>query len=266
MIKKICLIILFIGVSSCDYKPVYQQKADLNLLIKEVQLEGNKNINRKVIKFLKLKDPKNKSSGYILKLNSTKKFVTGIYPYSLMTSSFSPISKKKQALKISFSAQEWCGNTFIQLNNRTNFEIDFHSYFESDADRKHSLKKKVLEDELWNQLRISPENIPTGNIEVIPSFEFLALHHKEIKSYAAVATLKTVDNLYFYKLNYPKLKRTLTIKISKEFPYYIQSWEETITKRGKTLTSKAEKISTILSAYWTKSGVGDTTERKALGL
>ena len=73
MIKKICLIILFIGVSSCDYKPVYQQKADLNLLIKEVQLEGNKNINRKVIKFLKLKDPKNKSSGYILKLNSTKK-------------------------------------------------------------------------------------------------------------------------------------------------------------------------------------------------
>jgi hypothetical protein len=58
----------------------------------------------------------------------------------------------------------------------------------------------------------------------------------------------------------------LTIKISKEFPYYIQSWEETITKRGKTLTSKAEKISTILSAYWTKSGVGDTTERKALGL
>tara|TARA_B100000795_G_C22732518_1_gene411974 strand:+ start:399 stop:848 length:450 start_codon:yes stop_codon:yes gene_type:complete len=73
MIKKICLIILFIGVSSCDYKPVYQQKTDLNLLIKEIQLEGNKNINRKVIKFLKLKDPKNKSSGYILKLNSTKK-------------------------------------------------------------------------------------------------------------------------------------------------------------------------------------------------
>jgi len=73
MIKKICLIILFIGVSGCDYKPVYQQKTDLNLLIKEIQLEGNKNINRKVIKFLKLKDPKNKSSGYILKLNSTKK-------------------------------------------------------------------------------------------------------------------------------------------------------------------------------------------------
>lgn len=211
-------------------------------------------------------DGKNPQNIPILKLNSTKKFVTGIYPYSIMTSSFSPISKKKQALKISFSAQEWCGNTFIQLNNRTNFEINFHSYFESDADRKHSLKKKVLEDELWNQLRISPENIPTGNIEVIPSFEFLALHHKEIKSYAAVATLKTVGNLHFYKLNYPKLKRTLTIKISKEFPYYIQSWEETITKRGKTLTSKAEKISTILSAYWTKSGVGDTTERKALGL
>jgi len=202
----------------------------------------------------------------VLKLNSTKKFVTGIYPYSIMTSSFSPIASEEQALKISFSAQEWCGNTFIQLNNRRNFEIDFHSYFESDADRKLSLEKKVLENELWNRLRISPENMPLGNIAIIPSFEFLALHHKEIKSYAAVATLKTVGNSQFYKLSYPKLKRTLTIKISKEFPYYIQSWEETFTKRGKTLTSKAQKINTILSAYWTKNGVGNTAERKALGL
>jgi hypothetical protein len=64
---------LLIGISSCDYKPIYQQETNLNLLIKEVQLKGNKNINRKVIKFLKLEDPKNKNSGYILKLNSAKK-------------------------------------------------------------------------------------------------------------------------------------------------------------------------------------------------
>ena len=70
--KKIFLIILFIGVYSCDYKPVYEQKIDLNLLIKEVYLEGDKKINRKVIKFLQLENIKNKSSGYVLKVNSAK--------------------------------------------------------------------------------------------------------------------------------------------------------------------------------------------------
>jgi len=60
----------------------------------------------------------------------------------------------------------------LLLDNRRNFEIDFHSYFESDADRKRSLEKKVLENELWNRLRISPENMPLGNIAIIPSFEF----------------------------------------------------------------------------------------------
>jgi hypothetical protein len=202
----------------------------------------------------------------ILKLNSTKKFVTGIYPYSIMTSTFSPIAADKQALKISFSAQEWCGNTFIQLNNRDNFEVDFHSYFQNNADRKQSLKKEVLENDLWNQLRISPETIPTGTIKIIPSFEFLALHHREIKSYTAVASFKEVGNSKIYNLNYPELNRMLTIKISAKFPYYIQSWRETLTKNGKTLTTKGEKINTILSAYWTKNGLKNTAERKALGL
>ena len=211
-------------------------------------------------------DNRNAQNIPILKLNSTKKFVTGIYPYSIMTSTFSPIAGDKQALKISFSAQEWCGNTFIQLNNRKKFEIDFHSYFQSDADRKQSLEKKILENELWNQLRISPETMPTGNLKIIPSFEFLALQHKEIKSYAAVASFKDAGNFKIYSLNYPELNRILAIKISKEFPYYIQSWTETLTKRGKTTTTQGEKINTIRSAYWTKNGLKNTAERKELGL
>ena len=56
--------------------------------------------------------------------------MTGIYPYSIMTSTFSPIINSKKAIKISFSAQEWCGNTFIQLNNREEFDVNFYSYFE----------------------------------------------------------------------------------------------------------------------------------------
>ena len=209
------------------------------------------------------KDEKNTP---VLKLNSTKKFTTGIYPYSLMTSTFSPINTNNQAIKISFSAQEWCGNTFAQLNNKENFKIDFHSYFESDADRMFALKKAVLENELWNQLRISPDNLPTGNLEIIPSFEFLALDHKEIKAYSAKASLITKGKYKVYALVYPALKRTLKIKIRNEFPFVIESWEETVTKRGKKFKTKAEKIKTIQTAYWSKNGVTDVEERKALGI
>ena len=70
-------------------------------------------------------DYKNNSNVPVLKLNSTKKFTTGIYPYSLMTSTFSPIDVNQQAIKISFSAQEWCGNTFVQLNKKDKFNINF---------------------------------------------------------------------------------------------------------------------------------------------
>jgi len=211
-------------------------------------------------------DYKNAKNIPVLKLNSSKKFITGIYPYSLMTSTFSPINLNQKAIKVSFSSQEWCGNTFAQLNNRANFDIDFHSYFEGDADRKQTIKKNILENELWNQLRISPESMPVGNIDIIPSFEFLALHHKEIKAYKAEASLTTEGTNKVYTIKYAALKRTLTIKIAAAFPYIIESWEEKLQKRGQILSTKAKKIKTIKSAYWRKNGVGDVEERKELGL
>lgn len=202
----------------------------------------------------------------ILKLNSTKKFVTGIYPYSLMTSTFSPININKKAIKISFSSQEWCGNTFVQLNNREQFQIDFHSYFESNADREISIEKDILENELWNLIRIDPYSIKKGRYKVIPSFEFLALNHQKIKAYDAEVNLIEKDNFFNFSIYYPTLKRKITLKLTKKIPFYIESWEETITKNEQKLTTKAKKIKTILSDYWNKNGVVNTSERKELGL
>ena len=211
-------------------------------------------------------DYQNKNNIPVLKLNSTKKFTTGIYPYSLMTNTFSPIDSNKKAIKISFSAQEWCGNTFVQLNNRDDFQIDFHSYFESNADRNINLKKTILENEIWNQLRVSPENLPVGKLQIIPSFEYLGLHHKKFKAYEAATSLTLNDDFMIYEINYPSLQRSLTITASKAFPYTIERWEESFSSRGKMLTTKAVKIKTIQSAYWSKNGVADIEERKELGL
>ena len=96
----------------------------------------------------------------VLKLNSTKKFLTGIYPYSIMTSTFSPVNSEEHALKVSNSVQEWCGHVYAQLNNKKQFEVTAHSYFEGEADQNMKLPKTWLENELWNLIRINPNELP----------------------------------------------------------------------------------------------------------
>ena len=211
-------------------------------------------------------DYKNEKNVPILKLNSTKKFTTGIYPYSLMTSTFTPIDLNKETIKVSFSAQEWCGNTFVQLNNRTNYEIQFFSYFESNNDKKISLKKNKLENEFWNILRVNPYQIKKGRYKIVPSFEFLALNHQKIAAYEAETNLIEKGNFINFSIYYPTLDRKISIKLTKDFPYTIESWEETFSSRGKKLITKATKIKTIQSAYWSKNGVANVSERKELGL
>ncbi|MDX5476957.1 MAG: hypothetical protein LPJ98_00760, partial [Cyclobacteriaceae bacterium] len=52
----------------------------------------------------------------ILKMNQTRDFVTGIYPYHMMLSAFTPTKEKSNGLKFTASSQEWCGQTFTQMN------------------------------------------------------------------------------------------------------------------------------------------------------
>lgn len=211
-------------------------------------------------------DYRNENNIPILKLNSTKKFTTGIYPYSLMTSTFSPIDINKNAIKISFSSQEWCGNTFVQLNNKANYKVQFYSYFESNTDRKLTLDKYPLENEFWNKLRVDPSQIKKGRYKVIPSMEFLALNHQKIKAYDAEINLIEKGELLYFSVYYPNLQRKLTVTLQNQFPYTIENWKETTNSRGKQLTTTATKIKTIQSAYWNKNGVADVNERKELRL
>ncbi|SHH68757.1 septum formation inhibitor Maf [Winogradskyella jejuensis] len=202
----------------------------------------------------------------VLKLNATKNFNTGIYPYSIMQSTFYPVSNNKHAIKVSASIQEWCGHVYAQLNNREVFEIKSHSYFQSEGDQKLNIKKAITENELWTQLRINPQSLPTGKIDVIPSLEYIRLKHSEFKSYKAIASF---DKNY-YSLFYPDLNRTLRIEFNSEFPYDILGWKESYKDgygpNAKMLTTKATKIKTIKSAYWGKNSNADESLRNTLGL
>ncbi len=215
-------------------------------------------------------DGQEKSNIPVLKLNSTKNYFTGIYPYAIMSSSFYPVHDNQHAIKVSFSSQEWCGQVYAQLNNRSSFEINSYSYFETEADQSLELDKTVLENELWNKIRINPENLPTGEVKIIPSFEYIRLHHKELKSYSSIITLTKKDAYSIYTIDYPELKRTLEITFETEFPHGIESWSEKslsgFGKNAKEMTSTATKIKTIKSPYWRQNSNRFSSMRDSLGI
>ncbi len=215
-------------------------------------------------------DHNNASNIPVLKLNSTKNYLTGIYPYSIMSSSFYPVHDNDHAIKVSFSSQEWCGQVYAQLNNREKFEITSHSYFESESDSEFNLDKAVLENELWNKLRINPNELPVGNLKIIPSMEYIRLTHKELKAYNATASLSLNDGQKTYKIIYPELQRTLEINFSSSFPYQIESWSDSFKdgygSNAKMLTSTGTKIKTIKSPYWQKNSNRFLSLRDSLGL
>lgn len=206
----------------------------------------------------------------VLKLNSVKKYLTGIYPYSIMSSSFYPVNYNNHALKLTFSAQEWCGQVFAQLNNREKFELKSFSYFESEGDKDVKLDKNVLENELWNKIRINPNDLPVGELKIIPSLEHVRLSHMPLKAYVATVSLDTSEGMSSYKISYPELERTLEINFKTNFPYTIEGWSETFKSgfadKARTMTSKATKIKTLKTPYWRQNGNNSLALRDTLGL
>lgn len=213
-----------------------------------------------------------KKSISVLKLNFIKKFYTGIYPYSMMTSVFTPVAVDKQStLKVTSSNQEWCGQTFMQLNARDGkIEAMLRSYFQSEGDQNFKLKSALLEDEVWTRIRLAPNSLPDGEIELIPGLQFVRLRHAPLKVEKATATLNEADDLQVYSIEYNNIKRKLTIKFEKNFPHRIVAWEETQMSghgpNAKMLTTRAVKTHSIILDYWSKNKASDSYLKEELGL
>ncbi len=230
-------------------------------------------------KQVKLDDWRNETADNVsvLKLNMTKKFLTGIYPYSMMMSTFKPVSTDAypNPFKITTSSQEWCGHTFTQLNlQEDNFRMKAFSYFESEGDVDIEVPKVILEDELWTTLRLNPSQLPTGEIQILPGTFYLRLRHQEAKPQTVNARLEAVERSDYadevhqqYQLEYPN--RKVTIYFESVFPYEILGWEETYMSgfgKPEELTTKARRIKVIKSPYWSKNSNADRELRKQLGL
>ena len=210
----------------------------------------------------------------VMKLNAVRKFNTGIYQYATMSSVFTPVNINEfpNSLKVVTSTQEWCGQTFVQLNlNKNQYHGLLRSYFESEGDKNFELQKTLLEDEVWNKIRLDPENLPTGKIDIIPGTLFARLRHLDLKVMHATATLSDGgDGTESYTLNYDGVKRVLTFHFEKSFPHAINGWEETYESgfgsKAKVMTTKATLMKRIKTDYWNKNHVDDAHWRKDLEL
>ena len=190
----------------------------------------------------------------VLKRNSLLRFTTGIYDYSLMGSVFTPISLEKRlpALKDNMSAQDWCGHSFLQLNYKDKrYTLKQFSYFGREGDKEEKINEEaLLEDDLFNWLRLSPNLLPEGEYTLLPGLFYLYLSHEKARPHAARLSYRSGEATPQCVIEYLHLKRTLVIDFEAEFPYRILGWTE---KDDQKTLLKAELKQSIQAPYWTQN-------------
>jgi hypothetical protein len=202
----------------------------------------------------------------VMKLNRVRKFNTGIYDYSIITSTFTPINAKKYpfTLKASTSIQEWCGHTFTQLNlGDTAYNFKQFSYFESDGDQEKTINTALLEEGLMTRIRINKGQLPEGEINLITSKIYSSFNYKKMDVEKATISKTTSENKLIYTIKYINIDRTISIDVEKEFPYKILGWSE---DNGTDLITTAKLKASRNEPYWKQKKLTDTSKRKELKL
>ena len=198
----------------------------------------------------------------------------------MMRSVFSPIPSENQqlskALKVSTTRQDWCGHVYLQYNlEGDHYKIKQYSYFEKEGDKTITIPSVLLEDEVWTRIRIEPETLPLGEIEMVPGSFFTTLRMIEPEAEKAFAELiHTLDkdrgDVSEYTVTYSSLQRILSIRFNRNFPYDILSWSETYPngsgKNAKVLTTNARRTHAVMTDYWNKHSVKDIVLREELGM
>ncbi|MDW5290559.1 septum formation inhibitor Maf [Formosa sp. PL04] len=202
----------------------------------------------------------------VMKLNNIRKFTTGIYDYSIVTSTFSPVDFKTypHTLKLNTSIQEWCGHTFTQLNlEDQNYQFQQFSYFEADGDTEKNIPVSLLEDELFTRIRLNKGQLPLGEIDMIFSTLYSRFNYKALEATKATISKTESDSIINYTIDYLSYDRNISIAVQNEFPYKILSWTE---DNGDGLITEARLKKSINEPYWNQKSVSDEAKRRELQL
>jgi hypothetical protein len=208
----------------------------------------------------------------VLKLNQVLKFRTGIYPYSVMTSVFSPVNgegaERFSPAKISLSAQEWCGHVFHAIwPAGARFRSEVHSYFSSEGDATEEIaagENALYEDALLIQLRELDGPFAGGadwSGALVPSLWAKRKEHAPLRPVPATVrrTAAARDGVAVnrFVLAYPGTTRTFDVE--QAAPHRILGWSGA---DGETATLRK----TARLAYWKLNAPGGEEHLRDIGL
>ena len=200
----------------------------------------------------------------VLKCNMITEFISGINEFDMMSSTYNPVDYERypHCIKLTASSQDWSDQTFLQMQWK-DYRYETHLYppLVAKDDKAIILINTWLEDEIWNKIRLTPHQLPLGEIEIVPATLYMRLSHTLLKVHKAEGSIRELDNSFEYSINYPEFNRKISISFEKVFPYKILSWKETIDNK-ETFTAKALK--TIQSDYWNLTNNEDKSIRDSL--
>ena len=215
----------------------------------------------------------------VLKLNHVVKFTTGIYDYSLMTSVFSAVESELgqppfRPMKISFSAQEWCGHVFMMLiPQRTAIDYTLHSYFQREGDRRLSIgypQDAMFEDNLLIWIReLKGEVMQAGErreMPIMPSMWYARSRHTRVQFEKGWIQKTDGGSVTVAGQAHPAWKwtwqvagRTVSYWVEKAYPRRILKWESSNGDRGELMKS-------VRLPYWKLNENEDVRYREQLNL
>ncbi|MDZ7266992.1 MAG: hypothetical protein ONB48_05530 [candidate division KSB1 bacterium] len=215
----------------------------------------------------------------VLKLNHVVKFPTGIYDYSLLTSTFSSIESELgrppfEPLKISFTAQEWCGQVFqMVIPQRDQIEFTLHSYFQGEGDQKRTLKlpaNAAFEDNFLIWIReLKGEVLAAGRrreVQIFPSAWALRSGHREAAFQSGWIAKEAEESLKLaggelsaWRWRWQVGNRSETCWVEKAHPHRILKWQSSDGGTG-------ELIKTLRLPYWQLHDNDDLPYRAQLGI
>lgn len=208
----------------------------------------------------------------VLKLNRMLKFNTGIYPYSVMTSVFSPLDgqgrERFAPAKISLGSQEWCGHVHHAVHPKgARYHSRIQSYFSSEGDRAETVTTAagtLYEDALLIQLRELDGPFNGGKDwsgQLVPTLWSVRKAHQPLRPVAATIrrSVGSRDGTPVTRFVVKRGSLTTTLDVEQAAPRRILGW------RGSD-GEQAALLKTTRLAYWKLNKPGGEVYLKQLGL
>ena len=208
----------------------------------------------------------------VLKLNASLKFQTGVYPYSVLTSVFAPVDRFRAEafapVKITLSAQEWCGHVFhgVWPGDDRATELVM-SYFAQEGERRRDVPTPpgtLYEDALLIQLRELDGPFAGGadwHGTLVPSLWAIRRAHQPTAAIAASITrsraLRDGAPVNRFVLRHGEVSRTFDVEV--DGAHRVLGWEG----------SDGEEVHLLRTArlpYWQLNHPGDEAQRALFGL